>query len=266
MNWIYGLVAVITILIIGIIQYYRGGRLKPSILIMFIAVILTFLITKYYAVPFYQMVTFESQVKKEPLFSFLAKESPKAFQNYIDKAREDIFYNESKNIIGLTNDFIVTELINNMPYASDKSLYEIITLTTGYYKQLYAIDPTLILFAEFPDKFTNVITMEQIEKISQKSLDKLNEARKNILMSAVENPHPKLSTEDVMQANHLVSAIFDSLVEKYGEQTVIQTFEHPDSPSLDKKIAATIIMDYYEKLQAQGEKNAALVLRYLATQ
>ena len=52
------------------------------------------------------------------------------------------------------------------------------------------------------------------------------------------------------------------LAEKYGKENVVTTFEHPEQPTLDKKMGADILIEFYRHLIAKGVKETGLAMKF----
>ncbi|CEK09895.1 hypothetical protein [Legionella hackeliae] len=263
---LYSIVVVLTVLIVALIQHYRGIKFKKSWILLVIILIPVLIYTKLYIAPFYHAKTFEADLKKEsPLFALLAEKSPLAFQNYIDKAKHDIVYNHAKNILPYTVDFISAELTKYTPHATNESLYNEVKITAEYYDKILKINPLLILFSEFPDKFADQVSIDEVEKIPGDFSKKLMDAKLDIIQSALNTPQLALSPEEINQGQTLLNEIFEALINKYGNDTVEGTFHNPDNPNLDRAVEAKIILEFYQRILDKGEKNAGLILKYIET-
>ncbi|WED42221.1 hypothetical protein [Legionella cardiaca] len=266
MAWLYTLIGLLTILIVVVIQYFRGVKLRHSVWTIILALVFTLAMTKLYGIAYYQAWTFEDDLKKEaPLFILLEKTSPAAFQNYIDKAKRDIIYFHSKHLIAYTNEFVTSEIAKYEAKASDESLYHETKRIIDYYNKIYQIDPLLVVYSEFPNQFANVVNLEQLDQLSDSTAKQLYDSQKAIIQSALDSPQPALSPEKFHQAQIILSDIFQTLIQRYGETVVKNSFENPQDPSLNRQVQAKILMDFYQLLYKRGKEDTGLVLRAIAS-
>lgn len=266
MIWLYLVVGVLTALIVGGLQYYFHNKPKNSLWITFFAVAFVLLMIKLYGLPYYQAWTFESDLRKEaPFFDLLAKKSPTEFKEYIEKTKKDIIHNDSKNVIPYTSEFVSSQMTKYGVQAPDPAIYKQVKATIDYYNKLYAIDPVLVLFLEYPNIFADQLSAHQLDLVDEGPDNPIPDANQNIIKSALETPQPPLTKGEIIQAQTLLNEIIESLVAKYGEKNVETTFQHPNDPSLDKKTAAEIIIKFYQLLAEKGEKDTGLVIRYISS-
>lgn len=266
MIWLYLVVGGLTALIVGGLQYYFGNKPKNTLWITLSAVAVVLLIMKSYGVPYYQAWAFESDLRKESsFFDLLAKKSPQAFKEYIDKTKKDITHNDSQNVIAYTSELVSSQMTKYGAQATNEAIYNQVKATIDYYNKLDAINPVLVLFLEYPNIFADKLSENEIELVAEGPENPIPAANQNIIKSALETPQPPLSQADMIKAQTILNNIIETLSTKYGEKEVEMTFQHPDDAALDKKTAAEIIIKFYQLLAERGEKDTGLVIRYISS-
>lgn len=219
--------------------------------------------TKIYLAPKYFASSFSESIRKSsPLINLLADNSPLDFNGYINQVSNNIMVDGNPdNIYLYTNNFISAALTKNIPFASNESIYQYLTLYVEMDRKLLKIDPTLVLFIEFPNKFVNQANISNINKsLEPEFLNRLLSAKENIIRSALLNKQPPLNLTQKVTANVLFANIVTDLTHQYGRHVVLSTFENPQLTE-DKQKAAEIVVQYYEALLAQGPQNSALIYK-----
>ena len=262
MLWIYALILALVIITIIFLCRYFALRKVISAVVIIIAVVITLFIIRIYVVPNYVAWSIENQIRtKYPLFDYLAIRAPGDFNPYIDKVKKDILSNVDvdKKIEANTRLFLNAEVEKYFQIATNQSIYDYTKTLYTLYRKLIAINPILVLAAEFPNKFS--AGSSQINSSTSDS-NQIMAAKEAMIKSAIETPEQTLTAADNQQAKTIVQSIVLDLSKKYGKDAVIKTFEHPDDATLDQKTAATILIDFYNNLLARGVEDTGLVMKY----
>lgn len=265
MLWIYGVVGGLTGLIAGAVFYLLTKNKATASLLAGIAIVLVIAATKEYVMPAYYAKALEQNLRSEsPFMNMVAKHSPKEFNLYIAEVKNNMLANGDKS----NNVYYSSELINSMlikygSVASNDSLYQYLIANLALDKQLFSTDPMLVLALEFPEKFKGKInpTLLNVTGNTKSLLD----AKIAVIQSAMEQPAAPLTDADKQHATDLLREVITDLSKQYGTQTIANSLQHPDSPSVDKKAAAQIIISFYEDIVAKGKDNAALIIKLMLT-
>lgn len=217
--------------------------------------------------PYYYDWKFIDDVKKtHPIIELLAKDSPVDFNAFITKVKNDKqLYPTRNNEFYDTGQFINYEFMKYSLNATNSSLYKWAQTTVIFYKQLLNDDPVLILNLEFPDKFSGNINFNLLEKYSKSYVTNLLTAKMDVIQSAIEQHQPSLTSGELQKADSIIKEIFVVLIKQYGEDSVLKTFQNADNTSLDKKVAASIVISFYEQIMSRGEDDTGLLLKYIFT-
>lgn len=261
MLWIYIIIAGIAAASAGFLSYYFSKNKILTGSITTLAVLIAIAFTYFYISPYYLAWRFENNIRSQSQFlDLIAEQSPYEFNDYVSKVKKNIISRGDP-----TNEaYYAAELINSLlmkygPIASDESLYNYLRSDIEFDKKLFAIDPVLVLFQEFPDKFADKIDLSKYSVNDLKN-DMLGAVEK-VVESGIKNPHPLPTTEDMALAEGVFRGILADLGKKYGQTTLATALQRPEDPAVDKKIAAQIIMDISDAIFSKGEETTGLLLR-----
>ncbi len=251
-------------IVFSILQYFPFNKII-SALIVGVVIIIAVVITHICIAPQYNSWKMEKKLtSRYPVFELLAEKDPDNYKVFIAKLKSDMLakssqYNEFKDV----GTFLNTEMVKYSQSASNESLYNFAKTILNFYNKLIDINPVYILNLEFPEKFGEKIDFPGLESASKDNTQEIILAKESIIRSAVDDPQPALDAEQVQQAQTIFRQIITELVNKYGKDVVLATFQHPEDDSTDQKTAATIIIQFYSKLVSRGETDAGIVLKYL---
>lgn len=255
------IVVLVIVITIGICRYFSLRKLTTGVL-TFVAAVVALIITAAIIAPRYNAMTIESTIRnKHPIFEYLAKNSPADFNAYITQIKADILseVDVNKKVETDTSVFINNELKKYSQTASNQSIFDYTTAIYNLYKKQIEIDPVLVLSTEFPDKFSH---QDISIKEDAEDREQLLAAKEEIIKSAIENPQPPLSDADKQQAKLIMQSILIDLANKYGKDKVLAIFQNPDNPTVDKKEAATVLLEFYNELLTKGVADTGLVIKY----
>jgi hypothetical protein len=218
-------------------------------------------IAQEYISPGYRLENLELSIKKQDNFlNLVAEREPEEFKNYVAKVRNNIVTKGSpKNEIYYTSELINGLLIKYGPKASNDSLNDFLEANIAVDQALIKIDPTLVLTMEFPAKFQGKTDPSMVGITSETK--RLLHAKIAVIVSAMQDPQPDVTEEDVKRAATMVNDIIEELAKQYTAPTIIATLQSPDAPDLDKKTAAEIILSLYENIKSKGKSDAALIIK-----
>jgi|GEM_PF-3184826 hypothetical protein len=263
MLWIYGLVAFLVAVITYSVFRYFSLRILISGVLTAILVVVAIALTHVLLMPYnFVCGTYEAGIiSQSPFFNLVKDKSPSEYNAYIAKIKENIkAKGDLSNEIYYETDFINALLIKYGPMASNQSLYKYLKSSVSYDKALVQVDPVLVLYHEFPEKFAN-------QKIDFKNIN-VNEY-KNAILDAAEDavtsgmtqPQPLPTADETKKAMMMFRDVVQDLSKKYGSKTVITILQQPNNPALDRKQAAEIVIAFFDAIVAKGQNDAALFLK-----
>lgn len=256
MFWIYCSVLTIVVMLSYFLCRIFKLRKRLSLFLITDMAILSLLITYFYIIPHYTIWAIESKVRNQyPIIDFLAVRAPDDFDIYLKKIQKDVL--EKKDVDATTHQFLNDELIKYYQNASNQSIYDYTVVIHASYQKLIAIDPILVLASEFPKKFP----MHSVTN-DEKEMQQVMAAKEGIIKSAIDAPTPSINDTEKKQAKIIVQDILLKLAAQYGKENVVKTFEHPNDETLDKKIAADILIEFYSQLIAKGVKDTGIAMKF----
>jgi hypothetical protein len=262
---IYAVVMIVVGLAVFSITRYSSVHTPFAAAAAVVAALIALIFTYLFVAPQYYTWKIETMLKtRYPVFELLAEKSPDDFNAFVTKIKSDILtspsnYNEFRD----TGNFLNSEMIKYSQTATNESLYNFARVISDFYGKLFQINPVFILNLEFPEKFQDQINFNELEKASRGEIAQVTSAKEGVIRSALDEPQPVLSKEESQKAQAIFRQIITNLVDKYGKNTVLASFQHPEDAATDKKTAATIIMEFYNDLIARGEMDTGIVLKYL---
>jgi hypothetical protein len=228
-----------------------------TLLTLVIAAILAY----WFVSPYYESWRFEREIRNQsPFIKLIATQAPDEFNAYVTKIKNNIITKGSPdNDVYYTAELINALLLKYGPRASNESLYHYLQSDIELDKKLFAIDPNLVLFHEFPALFKGKIDFNKYNAIHFK--ENMLQAVEEVITSGIQHPQPLPTLQDKVKAEKMFQGMIAELAKKYGADKVTATFQHPQDPSVDKKMAAEIMMALSEEILAQGQDTVGLLLR-----
>jgi hypothetical protein len=229
--------------------------------------ILLFFLMKDYLSPYYYAATYESDIKNRyPIYDVIAKYYPKEFNDYIDLMKKNILAKGSlNNEINYSANLVNHAVQESIPFASTKSIYNYLKITLKFEKNLYLIDPMLVIAIEYPGRVPSQYSLGMVSKsISEDDIKEKMEAGKEVIESGSANKTPiHVSDEEAKEAAEDIQQIISTLNEKYGKQLVDETFSSSNTPFSDPKKSAEITISLSEDILAKGEERGGLLFKIL---
>lgn len=258
---IYIIVALTTGLLTGFILHHSIKNKNLVYSTAFLVVLIALALTYFYIAPHYLAWQFGKNIRKQSSFiNLVAEKSPDDFNRYLAKAKKNIIENgDPINEVYYASRLINTLLMKYGPIASDDSLYAYLKSDIEFDRKLFSIDPILVLFQEFPEKFADKIDLKKYS--SNELKNEMLAAVEKVVESGIKHPHPLPNKQDITKAESIFRNILADITTKYGENNVKAALQHPENPAVDKKMAAEIIMAISEAIYAKGKETAGLLLR-----
>jgi hypothetical protein len=230
---------------------------------------ITFYFTmKLLLLPYYYVATFEADLRKAyPLLNVIAENYPVEFNQYIKASRQYILEKGGRyNDMLLSSQLINMAVAKAIPYASNESTYKLLTVLINTYKKLYALNPMYVLLLEFPDRSPDKVMFDKLESVlTQADINQLMEAKKEIIISGLDNQGRKIQLTDpkFAAAKEVLNRIMIMLDNQYGEKIFKDTFVTKTPGFIDPSQSGDLIITMYEQIAAQGEDQGGLVFKTL---
>jgi hypothetical protein len=263
-------------LIFGISSYAIFCRFLKNIsairLLTMLVVIFTMLMTKFYVIPLYSAEIYEIFLKSdEPVFELIAEKFPREFQTYIDKVKECIVSNNNEDYLIIYKlEFLNSIFIKEISLASNVSIYHYYQVQYKIDETLFKVDPRLVLFLEFSNKYTKKPNPSLIITIAGQDLtEQIIAAKEAVIMSALIMPEKPITADEKEAANAMIDTILADLSDNFGEKTVTELDTHISDVALSKEstvLYATILLEFYQKILSSGQNNVGIIYRYLMLQ
>jgi hypothetical protein len=254
----------------GCIFYYLIEKKKirklTAYCLTFTATLLTLLGMQFYGAQHYLAYVFESKIKSEdPVFALLAEKSPIEFNQYIARIKTNFVEDNGNKVPYYTGEYIYSQLKKYSPHAATQSFYDLAKATIALYSKIFAKDPGMVLTVEFNLQTVEPLDFKALGKTYNDALNPVATAKIMIIENAIKNPQPLLSKSDKERAKAIIHNILAKLSINYGDNVVTATFSHPNDPTLNRKLAAEIIIQFYQMLLDRGKDDAGLVIKYIFT-
>jgi hypothetical protein len=218
----------------------------------------------FYGTPHYLAYVFENKIKSEdPIFVLLAEKDPIHFYQYLHKVRDSFLENDGEQVPYFTGKYIYSQLIRYSPHAPNVSFYYLAKATLDLYNKIYLQNPSMVLTLEFNLQTNPPTDLNALNKLYNKTVDPVADAKKLIIESALTNPEPALTQVDKDRAVSIIQNILMKLSLNYGNNVVSDTFNNPTDPALNQKVAAEIIMQFYQMILDRGQDDGGLVVKYI---
>lgn len=260
-----GILAVIALLSIVIGFLLFRLLTKNKIVITLFTLVFTIVILALalaYIIPNYNVWAYENAIKiKYPFIALLKEKSTDDYNAYMVKVKNDMHTNPSM-VNNDTTTFVNDQLAKFSQHATNKSLCDYAKARIDFYKKTINTKPEYVLFIEFPKHFQGTFDERDLNNAIKDTVNTIFQAKGDVIASAINNPQPALSADDVQKAKTLLQQIGRDLAIKYGKDPVVLTFEHPESPSLDKTTGAAIVISLYEMITALSEEDCGLILKF----
>jgi hypothetical protein len=217
-----------------------------------------------YGTPHYLAYVFENKIKSEdPLFVLLAKKDPAHFNAYLHQVQNSFLENRGELVPYYTGKYVYNQLVKYSPHATNVSFYYLAQATLALYNKLYTQNPELVITLEFNLQTVPEINLSALNKKYNQTVNPIVDAKKLIIESALTNPQPVLSQTQKSKAFSIIQSILMRLSNNYGNSMVSATFNNPTDPSLNQKIAAEIIIRFYQMILERGKDDGGLVVKYI---
>lgn len=262
MLWIYVLVVVlVTVITYPVFRFYSLRKLTAGFL-SGIFIVIAVLLTHLFFMPYNVVCTYESKIKSQsPFFDLIKAKSPNEYNTYISKIKANISAKgDLSNEIYYQSEFLNALLVKYGPNASNQSLYDYLKSSVDYDRKLYQIDPALVLYHEFPEKFTNQKVDFKNLNVDEYKNTVLN-STEDVITSGIAQLQPAPTADETKKAMMIFRDVVGNISKKYGSKLVISVLQQPNNPLLDKNQAADIVIALMDGIVAKGKDDAALFLR-----
>lgn len=258
----YVIAAVITAIISLIVLRLISKNLSLVLCLSAVLVVLAIVMTHIYIIncPFPKPLTAH---QANTFLSLVAQQAPNEFNVYQMKV------DNNKKVAGSPDNeiYYITELVNSLllkygSQASNESLYHFLEQDIAFDKELYEINPQLVLFHQYPEKFEGKINPTDLQAIAKAEYQtKILANTENVIKSGMRQEHPKPSATDIQKAKIIFTSILSNLSKEYGQDDVFATLKDPADAKVDPKLTAKILIAFSEAILATGEETVGLLLR-----
>jgi len=269
MIWVYIVVGAISgVLFAYIFKKLFKNESLINILTIF-AVLITISLTRIYIIPYYYVYDIDNKIKNSnPIFALIADDSPTEFNVYVLKVKENILKQGNASNQAMYAATLVNSVLGkHIPTASNQSIYDYLKIETEIDKSLYKENPILVLVMEFTASFENtdyVSLLLNSKTMSGPLGNQIIKAKEEIIKSSINiNSQKSLTVEEKQHAENIFIEILKDLVKKYDKKSVLLVFQNPNSPELDKKIGAEIVISFYELLLAKGPTETGMEIKFI---
>jgi hypothetical protein len=232
-----------------------------------IIVALVMIATKILIIPDYEAATFSTVLKiTDPVFRMIEANYPQQYNDYIDEVKEGILMHQTENFETISTLVFLNSISETLvTKATDKAIFNFYKIEVEMDKELFTVDPKLVLYMEFPQHFRDNADPSLLVLISGDTLvKKVIQSKEELIISALKTPQPALTSAEAERAFQKTKAIMQELsVDVGGQDALLKMIGHPENNDVDKKEAALLIINFYEKILAQGQGQAADIFQYL---
>jgi hypothetical protein len=213
--------------------------------------------------PEYYAWKVEKEIKKQPLFHIIAERHPKEFAAFISDVKKSYQKTHSSVLMpALAAQLVNRIFIQYLQKAPDDYITLYLKATTTLYEYLNKQDPQAVLNFE---QGSSLIFSDQMKSLAQdpefqKLLNRVLEAKRYLIEATIKSPMP-IPTEQ--EAKPLLNAVLQKLTDSYGDQAVSIMFEKV-KPDTSPEMVSKLIIAFYTEIQAAGEAQAGIMMRYLA--
>jgi len=215
-----------------------------------------------YLYPYYLGWEFEHDIKKEPLFSLVAKEYPKEFAEFIQKVKKGLHNQASLQEVSVYSSQLMNKIFyQHLQTAPDEVAYLYLKSTIELYRYLYTKDPSAVVLLELGAK-EQMNPLQKIwdDKTFKLLFNNLLETKKLLIEDSIQSP---AKLPDSQTASPLLDKVVQDLAKKFGEKNVRAAFSN-QAHALPAQLVAPIIIGFYSEILAQGKEPAATIMRYIA--
>jgi hypothetical protein len=223
-------------------------------------------LTQHYVTPYYLAETYEISLKhNDPRFNLIAKAFPAEFEKYIAEIKKSFFQykqDEYRSIAKLT--FLNLLFTKLLPSATNETIYAFYQTELEIDKKLFSLQPDLVLYLEFSDKFkTKAAPALIIALVNKPLIKRAIETKEAVIISALSTPQPPLTNADKHYALQTIHEVFEKLSVTYGHKIISDLVKQPDNPAIDAKMAALAFLSFSQLILDTGQDSTGIVYRYL---
>lgn len=248
------------------ISYFLFKDEKSRSLATTVIFLAIFFGTKNFLLPYYYAATLDSDLKhKYPIYSTIATYYPKEYNEFLEKMKKNTIENGSlENEIRYSATLANYATEKSIPFASAKNIYNYLNINYQFEKKLYSINPILVLAIESPTRVPSQHSLSSIlRSIPESDLTKVLQAKAELIESGSKDRKPiNFSDAEIERTTESIKQILASLTEKYGEETVNDTFT-ATTPFKNQTQSAQVMLSFYELILAKGEEEGGLVFKIL---
>lgn len=265
-NWLF---LIVTLGFLGLIYFAIVHFLKwQKIIAGGIAVILScvfFYVLVFYVGSAIQLNRFDTELRQNyPIFQIIADNNPEQYQQFLTQISDNLKFDFGDvQLEALSFDLMNQVYPKYLAKAPNDAIFSDLQATLDLYEKIAEDSPVLVLKLEFPERFLNIDLDRLTNPYYKDILQESRNAKTALVESAIADPQP---TPNGAVVEPEITRIIAGLVDLHGEELVAQTFNGNNDDMLDKKQAATVIIDFYRSLLAQMPQGAGQIVRFFSAE
>ncbi len=196
---------------------------------------------------------------KNPLMHSISKVYQNEYITFISSITNDINNRDLNSVKRKSYIFTNTIFLKHLKHAPNEACRSLVSSTINLYKYLLDTNPELIIKIEKSD-LSATTAMLQLKNNSQFQyrLHDLLARKGQVIEGAFHSPVP--ITEE-QQAEPILQGVMKILVENYGEENVLATFQ-TSSDSVSNSTKGKIFLSFYEELYKLDDNSLGIAVRY----
>lgn len=213
-----------------------------------------------YLYPRYVNWQLEEQLLRQPLFKVIKEYHPQEFETFLVKIKSSPEQNKREAAANYSAELINAVFYQHLEKAPDDYIELYLKSTIALYQYLNGLSPNTILKLENIEVADPNLTKVWEDKQFRNHLGHLLDTKRHIIESSARLP-AKVPTEE--QAKPLISKVIKDLEVQFTPETVRAVFAN-QGKDVDPKVAANVIIQFYNLILSSGKENAGIMLRYMA--
>jgi hypothetical protein len=255
--------ALVGIITLAISNLYSKNLTLTTFLTVF-AIVAACSLSKMYLATYVEAETYEYFLLREDgVCRLIAERYPNEFKAYIKNIKQIIRANEGKDSLVIYKITLLDAIVKlTVSKATNEAIYDFFKSELNLYKDLYSLDPSLVLYMEFPDQYKKKLNPSLAILLSgEGNVTQVISGEEEVIKSGLLTPQPPLNETQKAQATAQLQTIFQKLAQVYDESMLTQLTTNASDPKLNKRDAALYIISFYQAILDLGWEDAGNILR-----
>lgn len=197
--------------------------------------------------------------------SFIKQNAPDDFNKFVASLGDAPQTNDTNKAAAMLGQFINQEFDKYAPHATKQALFDCVKIRHELYNVAYKINPALVVAIDAGTDRPDIKNQQQNNEISALTTQNLN-CEIATIEAAINTPQYALTTAEKNQAQQIINQLGLQLGKTYTNKVVQKALANHADPSLSPEIAAKIIVEFYNGLEALGEDKAAMVFKFMISE